>query len=125
MTLVPRPTRTVARLAATCLALEAFLVLFAVLAAVGLSDIPDATLWSRGGALAVVCLLVAGRVRRRYGLVLGTLLQVVLIATGFVVTPMFFMGALFAAMWFWFLYLGARIDADHAGRATEPAGGGQ
>lgn len=125
MTLVPRPTRTVVRLAATCLVLEAFLVLFAVLAAVGLTDVPDATLWSRGGALAVLCLLLAGRVRRRYGLVLGTLLQVVLVATGFVLTPMFFLGAVFAGLWFWFLYLGARIDATQTGHSPEPARGGQ
>ena len=119
MTLLPRPSLTVTRLAATCLVLEAFLVLFAVLAAVGLSDLPDSTLWGGGGALVVACLVLAGAVRSRVGLALGTVLQVALLATGFVVTPMFFMGALFAGLWGWFLYLGSRIDADQAARAGE------
>ena len=119
MRLLPRPTPTVTRLAATCLVLEAFLVLFGVLAAVGLSDVPDSTLWAGGGALLLACLVLAGAVRSRVGLVLGTVLQVALLATGLVVTPMFFMGALFAGLWAWFLYLGARIDADQDGRAGQ------
>ena len=119
MRLAAASTPTVARLAATCLALEAFVVLFAVLAAVGLSDVPDRTVWSRGGALAVAFLLLARFTRRRFGLVIGSLLQVVLVATGFVVPAMFFLGPVFAAIWFWFLSLGSRIDSDRAARARE------
>ena len=118
MSLVPPPGRTTGRLAASCLALEAFLVLFAILAAIGLSDLPDRVVWSVGGGLALTCLLVAGLVRSRVGLWLGTALQVVILATGFWVPAMFFMGAVFAAMWVWFLRLGARIDRETAERET-------
>lgn len=110
MRLLPEPSTTVVRLAATCLVLEAFLVLFAILAAIGLSDLPDSTVWLAGGALALTCLAVAGLVRRPAGLVLGTALQAVIVATGVWVPAMFFLGALFVALWVWFLHLGARID---------------
>lgn len=113
-TLLPPPGRMVSRLAAACLVLEAFLVLFGILAAVGLSDLSAGTVWGAGGALALACLLVAGLVRQRLGLVLGSLLQVLILATGFWVPAMFFMGAVFVALWFWFLAIGARIDRDQA-----------
>lgn len=116
MTSVPPPGRTVTRLAASCLVLEAFLVLFGVLAATGVSELPDSTVWVAGGSLAVACLVVAGLVRTRAGLWLGTALQAVVVATGFWVPAMFLLGALFAALWVWFLRLGARIDRETAAR---------
>ncbi|MFP5335835.1 MAG: DUF4233 domain-containing protein [Actinomycetes bacterium] len=116
MSLVPPPGKAVGRLAASCLALEAFLVLFAVLAAVGLSALPDAVVWGAGGGLALACLLTAGVVRTRPGLWLGTVLQVLVLATGFWVPAMFFLGGIFAALWVWFLRLGGRIDRETAAR---------
>lgn len=115
--LLPPAGPMVGRLAATCLVLEALLVLFAVLAATGLSDLPRSLIWGAGGALAVACLLAAGLVRRPGGLLLGTLLQVLLVATGFWVPAMFFLAPLFVALWFWFLYLGARVDGARAAAA--------
>lgn len=120
VTLVPPPTRTVSRLAATCLALESLLVLFGVLAAIGLLDVPDAAVWTAGGVLAGACLLGAGLVRTRAGLWFGTGLQVVLVATGFWVPAMFFLGAVFAGLWVWFLWLGHRVDTEAAARDAAP-----
>ncbi len=114
MRLLPAPGRTVGRLAASCLVLEAFLVLFAVLAATGLSDLPRGTVWAAGGVLALACLLVAGLVRRRVGLVLGTVLQAVLLLLAVWVPAMLFLGAVFTALWFWLLSLGGRIDREQA-----------
>ena len=102
------------RLAATCLALEAFLVFFATLVASTLVDLPRGTIWAVGGALVLACLVAAGLARRPVGLVIGWVLQVLVLATGFWVPAMFFMGALFVAMWVWLLAIGSRIDREKA-----------
>ena len=108
------------RLAAICLALEAFLVFFATLVASSLSDLPRSTVWVGGGALAVACLVGAAVARRRWGLWLGWVLQGLVLATGFWVPAMFGLGALFVLMWVWFLVLGGRIDRDRAEWAASP-----
>jgi hypothetical protein len=105
------------RLAASCLGLEAFLVFFATLVALRLVDLPDAVVWAAGGGLAVACVLVAGLVRRRSGMLAGTALQAVIVATAFWVPAMLFMGLVFVALWFWLVTLGARIDRETALRA--------
>jgi hypothetical protein len=108
--------RTTARLAASSLVLEALLVFFATLAALPLLDRPASSVWLVGGGLGVACLVVAGLVRRRIGIVLGTLLQVAVVATGFWLPAMFFMGAVFAGLWLWMVSIGARIDRETAVR---------
>lgn len=109
-------------MAAATLALEAFVVFFAMLAALRLTDLSAATVWGGGGVLALACVGAAGVVRRPGGMALGWALQVVLLATGLVVPAMFGLGAVFLAMWVWLLWIGRRIDLDRAGWAgPEPA----
>src|SRR3954452_15829000 len=66
------PRRT---LAATTLALEAFVVFFAALVAKDLSSLSTATAVGGGLAIAVLCLLVAGLLRRPFGYWLGRAMQ--------------------------------------------------
>jgi hypothetical protein len=119
--LVPPPGRAVGRLAASCLALEALLVFFATLVALRLSPVPDAAVWLAGGALSLGCLLVAGLVRRRIGLVAGFAVQVLLVVSALWVPAMLFLGLVFLALWCWLVTVGARIDRstprDHAREA--------
>lgn len=103
-----------ARLAASVLVLEAFLVFFAVLAAFQLTDLPDAVVWGGGLGLAVACLLVAGVVRRPGGLVAGWVLQLVIVAGGVVLPAMYVLGVLFAGIWWYMLRLGRRVDRERA-----------
>jgi len=103
-----------ARLAATCLALEAFVVFFATLAASAVSNLPDRTVWIGGGVLVLVCLLVVGVVRRPGGIVLGWVVQVLVLATAVVVPAMLALGLVFVALYAWFMVLGGRIDRDRA-----------
>lgn len=111
------------RMAAATLGLEAFLVFFATLVAVSLSDLPDGVVWAAGTALAVACVLAAGVVGRPGGLAIGWVLQVLVLATGFFVPAMFALGAVFVAMWAWLLSVGRRIDRDRAAwAAQEPPG---
>lgn len=123
---VPPPTMTV-RLMAAALGLEAVVVFFAALTAIGLSDGtgPSRTALLVGGSvLAVVFVLAAGLVRRPGGVAIGWALQLVLVALGFVVTAMFVVGVLFTLMWLWFLALGRRVDADRRRWAADLAAGG-
>lgn len=111
------------RLAATCLLLEAFVVFFATLAALPLSDLPRSTVWAGGLGLTAACLLAAGVVRRPGGLALGWVLQVLVLATAFWVPAMLFLGAVFVALWVWLLLIGTRIDRDRAAWAAEQRDG--
>lgn len=97
-------------IAAAVLVFEGLVVFFATLVALDLSDVDDGTLWWVGGSVTVACFLVAGLLRRRWGYVVGSVLQVVIVAAGLVVPIMFFLGVLFAGLWFFALYLGRRVE---------------
>ncbi len=55
--------------------------------------------------LAVVFVIAAGLLRRPFGIGLGSALQVVFLATGFLIAAMFLVGALFIAIWLRLLML--------------------
>jgi uncharacterized protein DUF4233 len=95
---------------AAVLVFEGLVVLFATLVALDLSDESHATLWTMGSLFALACVLLAGFLRRPWAIAVGSGLQVALILTGFVVTVMFFLGALFAGLWFFAIYLGRRVE---------------
>ena len=97
---------------AALLGFEAITALLAGLLAVTGSDVSPALAWSACGGLAVLCVVAAGMMRRgAAGWVIGSVVQVLTIATGFLVSTMFFLGALFAVIWVLAYVLGQRIDA--------------
>jgi hypothetical protein len=55
--------------------------------------------------LAVVLVLIAGGLRRPGGVTAGSVVQVFVIAAGVVTWPMFVVGAIFAAIWAYWLQL--------------------
>ena len=69
-----------------------------------LSD--EAAALSVGGALALACVVIAARVKRSWAFVAGSVLQVAPIACGVVVHTMFFIGVIFALLWFAALRVG-------------------
>ncbi|NHC45109.1 DUF4233 domain-containing protein [Motilibacter aurantiacus] len=111
-------------LAAIVLTFEAFVVFFAMLVAANLSDLPTGPVVATGLALAAACLVVTGLLRHRWAYGLGSLLQVAIVATGFVVPAMWLLGPVFAAMWFGFMVLSTRVErAARASAGVEPAAG--
>ena len=96
-------------IAASVLVFEGLVVFFATLVALDLSDVDHSTLWWTGGTVAVACLLVAGLLGRPWGYAVGSALQLVVLAAGFLVPAMFFLGAVFAGLWFLALYLGRKV----------------
>lgn len=100
---------------AALLVLEAIVVLLAALAAVTTTDLAPAIGWAAGGLLALLCVAAAGTLRRgSVGVVLGSVVQVLAVASGLVVPVMFFLGALFAGLWVMAFVLGRRIEAARA-----------
>ncbi len=122
------PRRRSARrvFAATTLTLEAFVVLFATLVAFGLRVAPPGILWAFGLGLALVLLLLSGMLRSPGGYLAGSLAQIPVVASGFVLllapvpgagfgaTIMFVIAGLFVTLWVVALRLGGRIDRERA-----------
>jgi hypothetical protein len=115
-TTVGRTRRT---FCASVLALEVFVVWFALLAA-SLSNVSTGLVLGGGIALAVACLVTAALLRHRWAYVVGSALQVALVLTGFVVPAMFFLGAVFLALWVVAWRLGDRLDEEKAARGDAP-----
>ncbi|CAN5530944.1 hypothetical protein BH10ACT4_BH10ACT4_07680 [soil metagenome] len=117
-----RPPRTRVRrdrsatesLLSIALLLEAVLVFFVVMVAFGLKVLPPGVVFG-GGAVLVVLLLVAGRLAGRpVGVWLGWVLQAALIALGILLPLMYFIGAVFTAIWVYCFVTGRRLDRQKA-----------
>ena len=67
-----------------------------------------------GGVIAILFLLSAGMLRKKLGWVIGSILQIAMIAYGFIVTPLFFLGVLFAGLWIAAIVVGRKGEAARA-----------
>ena len=123
------------QLAATTLATESLMVIFGTLVAYGLRVAPPGVLWIAGGGLAVILFVLSGSLGRPGGYLAGTVVQVPVLASGFVLLAapvtgagfgaaiLFVLAALFAVLWFMSLRVGGRIDRERAEYdAAHPAG---
>ncbi|MEV6566830.1 DUF4233 domain-containing protein [Streptomyces kronopolitis] len=106
-------------LCASTLIGEFFVIGFAGLVAMQMSDLPTATIWTVSGIGMLLSLLLCGMLTRPGGVQLGWLLQLALIAAGLVVPTMFFLGVVFAALWWASVHYGRKIDAAKARWAAE------
>jgi hypothetical protein len=103
---------------AAILVLEAVVLFLTGVVTIGTTDLGAARAVLLGVGLAVVCLLAAGLLGRPGGYAVGWLVQVASIALGLVVTAMFFVGTLFAALWATAYFLGVQIDRERAERVV-------
>jgi hypothetical protein len=102
------------RLCAAILLLEAIAFGLCTPVLTSVKDVSTATgLWI-GLGLTVACQLVAGLLRFAWGYWLGWAVQVAAIAVGFVVATMFFVGAIFLALWATAWFLGRKIEVERA-----------
>ena len=104
---------------AAMLSLEAIILALAVPVMIAVEDVSKPVALSLGLGLAVLCLLTAGALRRPEAYYVGHLIQVGAICLGFLVPVMFFVGAMFAALWLGAFFLGRRIESDKARWAAE------
>ena len=78
-----------------------------------------------GAALVALCLVAAGTVTRPWGVVLGWVVQVLVLATAVVVPAMLVLGLVFAALWWAAVHFGRKADALRAARdaGADPGAG--
>ena len=109
-------------LCASVLTFESIIVLLAIPVAIVVQGVSAPIGIAVGGAIMVACLFIAGSQKRSWGVLAGWILQVVIIATGFVVPTMFFLGAVFAILWFYAIRVGRHGDAIKAAREAQQVG---
>jgi len=93
--------------------MEAIVIGLAIPVAIAVGHANPRLAGTAGGVIAVAAVLLAGMVGRRgqrWPYVAGSVLQVVVIAGGFVVPVMFFLGVIFAALWATAIWLGYRVE---------------
>ncbi|MFH8218434.1 DUF4233 domain-containing protein [Streptomyces sp. NPDC018057] len=101
---------------------EFFVIGFAALVAMKDPDLSMGTVWTVSGIAMVLCVLLCGMLGRPGGVALGWALQIALVASGVVVPVMYFLGAVFAGLWWASVHFGRKIDeakARFAARAAE------
>ena len=111
-------------LCSSVLFFEALVVALAVPAALALTSGHHGLIVWGGLALAASCLLAAGLLRFAAGYAVGSGLQLVVLASGFVLPAMFFLAALFGGLWVLAIVLARKADRyAHLG-PTDPDGPG-
>ena len=121
----PRSARSLRQsLAAVILACEALIVFLAALVIWGLAQgepagaVPSWVALAAGGGIIVALIATIGLLRHRWAYVLGWVLQVLILASGFLNPAMFVVGVIFGGMWWYAMVVGARIDRQHAAAAA-------
>lgn len=104
--------RTTRRFCASMLVFEAVIFVLATPVASVVVGVPPIRAWVVGGGLAFLALVLCGLLRYRWAYYAGSALQLVAIASGYVVTVMYFLGVVFAVLWVVALYFG-RIAYPH------------
>ncbi|MET8563331.1 DUF4233 domain-containing protein [Streptomyces flaveolus] len=111
-------------LCASTLIGEFFVIGFAGLVAMKDPDLSTSTVWLVSGIAMLLCVLLCGMVTRPGGVALGWALQIALIASGVFVPTMYFLGAVFAALWWASVHFGRKVDeakARFAAQAQSPS----
>ena len=117
MTGIPLEGKAIRQLCGIVLVMEAIVVGLAIPVAIVLEHANHGLAGGIGGGLAVCAVLIGGlvgRPRMGWALLAGTLLQFLVIAAGVVVSAMYVLGVIFAALWFTGIWLARR----HAPRTS-------
>lgn len=101
------------RLCATVLIMESIVIGLAIPVAIQIDHASPRAAGIAGGAAVLAAVLLAVLARRHLAWTLtgGCLLQVFVIVTGAVVPVMYFLGAIFAALWAIGIWLGHRVES--------------
>lgn len=102
------------------LLLEAILVFFVIMVSFGLRVLPAGVVFGGGAALIVILLVVGRLVRYPYGVWIGWALQAALLALGLLLPLMYFIGAVFLAIWIYCFVVGRRLDRRNAAFIADP-----
>ncbi|MFJ4684899.1 DUF4233 domain-containing protein [Streptomyces sp. NPDC088789] len=98
---------------------EFFIIGFAGLVAMKDPDLSMTTVWTVCGIAMFLSVVLCGLITRPGGVAMGWGLQGLLILAGFVVPMMFFLGAMFAGLWWASVHYGRQIDEAKARFAAQ------
>jgi hypothetical protein len=90
---------------------EAIVIALAIPVAISVVHADAKAAGIAGAVAAVLCILLTGFLRYRWAYVAGSALQALVILGGFVVSTMFFLGAIFAALWITAIWLGRTVES--------------
>ena len=107
-----RQTRPILRrLLSSVLVFEAVILILAIPVAVTIQHLHHGEAFGVGGGLALVAVLLAGFIGRgRWVLVVGTVLQLAIIAAGVEIPALYVLGVIFCALWFGGIYLAGKLE---------------
>ncbi|MFF8815093.1 DUF4233 domain-containing protein [Streptomyces pactum] len=108
-------------LCASTLIGELLVIGFAGLVAMRTSDLATGTVWAVSGTAMVLCLLLCGMINRPGAVQVGWALQIALILSGLVVPMMYFLGVVFAGLWWASVHFGRKVDEARARFAAQAA----
>lgn len=100
---------------------EFFVIGFAGLVAMKDPGLTMGTVWTVSGIAMGLCLLLCAVVTRPWALAVGWALQIGLIVSGVEVGTMYFLGVVFAALWWASIHYGRKIDEAKARHAAQTA----
>jgi Protein of unknown function (DUF4233) len=114
------------RLCGTVLAMEAVILLLAIVPAKVLGHASGGTAAAVCGGLAVVALVLSGYVgRRSWALYAGSVFQVLVIAAGVLLPPaLYVLGGIFTALWITGIWLARKWEGGTPAALTAPPGTG-
>lgn len=100
------------RLSATVLILEAIVIALTIVPAVKLEGATFASAGLAAGIATVAAIVLAALARRLLTVTLvgGSLLQVLVIASGVILPVMYILGGIFALLWVTGIWLGHRVE---------------
>lgn len=102
------------RLCAAILVLEALALALTTPVLISVAGVATSTALWIGLGLCVACLLLSGLLRYRWAYAAGWLVQVAAIALGVEIGAMYFLGAIFLALWATAYFLGRKIESEKA-----------
>ena len=108
--MTPAPRSVKRTLATIVLGFEVIVVALAALVIFGLGALPPWLALGGGAALGLAMVGVLALLRYEWAYVAGWILQLIMVAAGFLNPAMFFVGGIFAAMWAYCMIAGSRID---------------
>jgi hypothetical protein len=106
-------------LCASTLIGEFFVIGFAGLVAMKDADLSSGTVWTVCGIAMFLCVALCGVITRPGGVAFGWALQIALIASGVFVPAMYFMGVVFALLWWASVHFGRKVDEAKARFAAQ------
>jgi hypothetical protein len=101
-------------LGAIVLGFELVVVFLGALVVFGLHSLPPLQALGGGAVLILLMIVAIALLRYRVGYWLGWFVQLVVVASGFLVGMLFIVGAIFTAIWAYAMIAGARLDRRNA-----------